>query len=74
MYCWIQITDVEAVRLEETGKIKPNSGYWHNQPLTGLPMREFHVDTCDLFQERMKQDKTLEEDQALEEIKPKNDS
>jgi DNA-binding transcriptional regulator YhcF (GntR family) len=53
MFRWIQITEEEAVRLEEMGVIKPNAGYRYNQPLTGLPMREYHVDTCDLFQERM---------------------
>ncbi len=53
MFRWIPITEEEAVRLEEMGVIKPNAGYRYNQPLAGLPMREFHVDTCDLFQERM---------------------
>ncbi len=51
MYHWIQITGEEAARLEEMGVIKPNTGYRYDQPLTGLPMRENHVDTCDLFQE-----------------------
>ncbi len=51
MYRWIQITEEEAVSLEEMGVIKPNAGYQYNQPLTGLRMREYHVDTCDLFQE-----------------------
>jgi hypothetical protein len=34
-----------------SGLIVKGSGYNYNQPETGVPMVEYHVDTCELFQE-----------------------
>jgi hypothetical protein len=53
MYRWIHITKEEAVRLEEAGETKPDTGYRCDHPETSLPMREYHVDTCERFQEQM---------------------
>jgi hypothetical protein len=35
------------------------SGYNYNQPETGLPMVEYYVDTCELFQEQMNTETTF---------------
>jgi len=53
MFHWIKTTEEEAVRLEEIGEIKPDTGYHYDHPVRSLPMREYHVDTCDQFQEQM---------------------
>jgi hypothetical protein len=56
---WIQISQEEAHDLEQAGIIVKGSGYNYNQPETGLPMVEYHVDTCELFQERMNAETTF---------------
>jgi len=53
MFRWIQITDEEALQLEMQKIVPANCGYTYNHPETGEKMREYHVDTCNLFQERM---------------------
>jgi hypothetical protein len=50
---WVQITNQEAVELEQKGYIKQNSGYWYFDS-NGNAMVEFHVDTCHIFEERAK--------------------
>jgi hypothetical protein len=56
MFRWIQITEEEAKYLEDKGTIKKGGGYRYNQPETGQAMVEYHVDTCDLFQQRMNEE------------------
>jgi hypothetical protein len=53
MFRWIQVTQKEAQELEEKGIIQKGIGYRNNQPEMGHGMVEYHVDTCDLFQQRM---------------------
>ncbi len=53
MFWWIQITEEEALQLEMQKIVPANCGYTYNHPETGEKMREYHVDTCNLFQERM---------------------
>jgi hypothetical protein len=50
----------EAHDLELAGIIVKGSGYNYNQPETVLPMVEYHVDTCELFQERMNAETTFQ--------------
>ena len=54
-FCWIQITEKEASELENIGLLVKGLGYRYNQPETGVPMVEYHVDSCELFQEQMNQ-------------------
>ena len=56
MFRWIQVTQEEAQELEEKGIIQQGTGYRYNQPETGHGMVECHVDTCDLFQQRMNEE------------------
>jgi hypothetical protein len=53
MYHWIQVTETEAHELEDKKLIPRDSGYKYNHPESGERMWEYHVDTCNLFQERM---------------------
>ena len=53
MFRWIQITKQEASDLKDEGIIAKKGGYHYNHPETGVDMVEYHVDTCNLFQERM---------------------
>jgi hypothetical protein len=53
MYCWIQVTREETKRLESEEQIPKKSGYQYFDPETGVNRIEYHVDTCDLFQEKM---------------------
>jgi hypothetical protein len=53
MYRWIQVTETEVHELEDKNLIPRDSGYKYNHPESGERMREYHVDTCNLFQERM---------------------
>jgi hypothetical protein len=48
---WIQITVLEALELEQSGYIKPNSGYQYEDE-NGNQMVELHVDTCNILKER----------------------
>jgi hypothetical protein len=48
---WVQITNQEAMELEQKGYIKRNSGYWYVNA-NGNAMVEFHVNTCHIFEER----------------------
>ena len=56
MFRWIQIEQEEVEKLESEGKIPNNTGYRYNHPSTGVPMVEFHVDTCAFFQRKMNSD------------------
>jgi hypothetical protein len=56
--CRIQIPLDEALELEEAGRIPKHAGYHYNHPETGEAMVEYHVDTCNLFQERMNKETT----------------
>ncbi len=56
MFHWIQVTQEEAQELEEKGIIQTGVGYRYNQPEMGHGMVEYHVDTCDLFQQRMNEE------------------
>jgi hypothetical protein len=55
----IQISQEEAHDLEQAGIIVKGSGYNYNKPETGLPMVEYHVETYELFQERMNAETTF---------------
>ncbi len=52
MFRWIQMEQEEAAKLESEGVILKDTGYCYNHPLTGVPMVEFHVDTCEFFQRK----------------------
>jgi hypothetical protein len=56
MFCWIQIEQEDAERLEKMGEILKNTGYHFNHPVTGTSMVEFHVDTCEFFQRKMNEE------------------
>jgi hypothetical protein len=56
MFRWIQITKEESEELEDDGKIPKKSGHAYNHPQAGLPWVEYHVDTCDKFQQKMNQE------------------
>ncbi len=53
MFLWIQMEQEEAAKLESEGVILKDTGYHYNHPSTGVPMVEFHVDTCEFFQRKM---------------------
>jgi hypothetical protein len=53
MLRWIQIEETEANELQEREVIPNETGYKYKDQLTGREMVEYHVDDCDLFQERM---------------------
>ena len=55
MFRWIQIMQEEANELEGQGIIPRQAGYRY-QTETGQAMVEYHVDTCDLFQQRMNEE------------------
>jgi hypothetical protein len=55
MFRWIQITEKEAIDLETTGALPKQSGYRYESD-TGVTMVEYHVDTCDVFQQRMNEE------------------
>jgi len=38
MFCWIQIEQEDAERLEKMGEILKNTGYHFNHPVTGTSM------------------------------------
>jgi hypothetical protein len=50
---WIQITREESKELEEEGKNPRESRYRYTQK-DRVDMVEYHVDSCHLFQDRMK--------------------
>ncbi len=52
MFRWIQIKQEEAEKLEKEGVIPKDTGFRYNHPVTGHPMVEYHVDTCDFFQRK----------------------
>jgi hypothetical protein len=52
---WIQITEERATELKEQGELPKNSGYRYNHPEMGEPMVKYHVNTHELFQERVKE-------------------
>ncbi len=52
MFCWIQIKQEEAEKLESEGVIPKDTGYHYNHPSTGVAMVEFHVNTCEFFKEK----------------------
>lgn len=45
MFRWIQMTIAEAKTYEEKGLVIEGSGYRYEDPNTGEPMVEYHVDT-----------------------------
>ena len=51
MHRWIQISRSESLKLEEDGIIPKGSGYHYD--LDGEAMVEYHVDSANIFQERM---------------------
>jgi hypothetical protein len=53
MFGWIQITEEEAMQLDMQKIVPANCGYTYNHPETREKMREYHVDTYNLFQGRM---------------------
>ncbi len=53
MFRWIQISLQEALELEEEGKIPKQAGYQYHHPESDEAMVEYHIDTSELFQERM---------------------
>ncbi len=58
MFRWIQIPLDEALELEEAGRIPKHAGYHYNHPENGEAMVEYHVNTSNLFQERMSKETT----------------
>ncbi len=42
--------------LENKGTLVRGSGYCYNQPETGAPLVEYHVDTYELFQEKINEE------------------
>jgi hypothetical protein len=54
MFRWIQIPLDEALELEMAGRIPKHAGYHYIHPETGKAMVEYHVNTSNLFQERVK--------------------
>jgi len=56
MFQWIQLLLEEAECLEKNGMIQENTGYHYKGPTAGVNMVEYHVDICNLFQERMNQE------------------
>jgi hypothetical protein len=55
MFRWIQIMQEEAIQLEGQG-ITPRQAGYRYQTETGQAMVEYHVDMCDLFQQRMNEE------------------
>ncbi len=53
MFRLIQISLQEALELEEEGNIPKQAGYQYYHPETDKAMVEYHIDTSELFQERM---------------------
>ena len=53
MFRWIQIPLLEALKLEEDGKVPKHTGYWYQDSTTGDAIVEYHVDACTIFQEQM---------------------
>ena len=53
MHWWIQITEVEAMELENKNEVPMGSGYRYLDESTGQHMVEYHIDTCNKFQERV---------------------
>jgi len=57
MYQWIQIPLAEARELEATDKIPKDLGYPYLEPINGEAMVEYHIDSCEVFQEKMETEK-----------------
>ena len=51
MHRWIQISQSESLKLEEDGIVPKGSGYKYD--INGEAMVEYHVDSANVFQERM---------------------
>ena len=55
MFRWIQISKQESDELQTNGMLPKSSGY-HYTDNSGVDMVEYHVDSCETFQERMNKD------------------
>jgi hypothetical protein len=53
MFRWLQIEQEEAKNKLEKEKVIPkDAGFRYNHPLMGHSMVEYHVDTCEFFNEK----------------------
>ena len=52
---WVQIKKSDVPMYEEKHNVLPQLGYYYVDKVTNEPMAEFHVDTCQAFQDLVKE-------------------